>query len=102
MREVNFLQISSVVAVADATDVVVHSPTPSMREDDGLVERRRIERGGRVAQMMLAETAALRPIEIGLDGLELVGEQRLLKQLFPQPQRQRHRNDVKPRGAKVR
>jgi hypothetical protein len=59
-------------------------------EHRGPLERRGIERGGRVAQMVLAEQEPRLPVEFGVRGLELVGQQRLLEQLFAQPQRQRH------------
>src|SRR5258708_24987592 len=40
--------------------------------------------------MMLAEQQPLLPVELRILGLERVGEQRLLKELLPQPQWQRH------------
>ena len=90
MRKVNLLVDLEVFSFADGNRRGGPFAHAVEREDGSPVERRRVERGGCVAQMMLAEGQALRPVEIGLDGLELVGEQRLLKQLLPQPQRQRH------------
>src|ERR1700684_4623316 len=46
--------------------------------------------------MVLAEQQPLLPVEPRILGLERVGQQRLLKQLFPQPQRQRHAKRREP------
>jgi hypothetical protein len=54
-------------------------PYPIEGEDDGLLKRRRVESRGGVAQMVLAESQATIPVEIGLNRLEFVREQRLLK-----------------------
>ncbi len=47
-----------------AADVVAHSPTPSMVSTAALVERRRIEGAGRMAEVMLGKQKPFRPVEI--------------------------------------
>jgi hypothetical protein len=51
-----------------------------------------------VAEMVLAESQPVGPIEIRLGFLQIVGQKRFLEQLLAQPDRHAIRNDVNPRG----
>ena len=66
VRKVNLLVDLQVLAFADGNRGGRPFAHAIEREDGSLVERRRVERGGCMAQMMLAEGQAIRPIEIGL------------------------------------
>src|SRR5207302_1640418 len=72
------------------------------RQHRGSIERRRIEGRSRMTQMMLGENQFVFPIEIRLLPPEFANEQRLLKQLFAQPKRQRHAKRCKAARSKTR
>ena len=95
MRKMDFLVISSRWPLPIAAEVVAHSPTPSMVSTAALVERRGVEGRSRVAQVMLAEQQPAL-VEIFRERPELVTQQVLLKQLFAQPERDRHLEGGEP------
>jgi hypothetical protein len=79
MRELDLLVDREVLPIADSCRCRGPFPYAVEGEDDRLLKPRRIERRGSVAQVVLAESQAIIPIEIGLKRLELASKQRFLK-----------------------
>ena len=90
MGEMDLLVDRQVLAVADGDRRGGPLADAVQRQDGRLVERRRIERGGRVAQVVLAEIRRSAQSKSGSTASSSSVEQRLLEQLLAQPQRQRH------------
>ena len=67
---------------------------PVHRQDQGVLERRGEEGRGGMAQMVLGEEELALPVEILLDLLQMILQQRFLEQLLPQPERNRHAEAV--------
>src|SRR5215831_4207460 len=97
MREMDLADHLQVVASSEADRGGCPFPHAVHREDRSLVEGRREERAGSVALVMLGEQQALLQVPaLGPVVLQLSPEEILLKQLLPEPERDRHPKRAEP------
>ena len=91
MREMQLLEQRELVAAADRGRRRAPFADAVHGEHHRILERRGIERARRVAHVMLGEQEPVRAVEIRIDVLEPAQQHVLLEQLFPDPDRDRHR-----------
>src|SRR5712691_25302 len=92
----DFLQHLDAVAAADPDACRRPLTNTVHRQDQRLVERRRIKSAGRMAAVMLGEQQLVLPVEAGRPGLQPLGQQVLLEQFPLEPQRQSHAERGEP------
>jgi hypothetical protein len=98
--KVQFLVNPEIVAGSDRKRRRRPFANPVHHQNGGVLKRRRIERRRGMGKMVLSEQNA-RWIEIGRYFCELAGEPFFLKQLFAQPDRDRHlKGPQSPRGER--
>ena len=71
------------------------------RQDQRLLEGRRIESAGGMAQVMLGKQEALRPIHVAGKPLQFFDQQGALEQFLAQPERHRHAKRREPLGGEA-
>ena len=79
MRKVDLLEDLQLVAMAEAADVVAHSPTPSIVSTAALSKGEGKNARSGVAQMVLAKQQLLARVELGGKLLQLALKQALLE-----------------------
>ena len=102
MREMQLLAHLQMVAAAEADRRGRPLADPVHGEDDRLLEQRREESGRGVTLVVLREQELALPIEVGIEGAQLVAQELLLEQLLLQPERDRHAKGTEAPGGECK